>query len=146
VLGLFASALAPLLERVHPVVLREDGELVECDDLERARLHDHREPAYLDAKDRVADAHYALGLAARDEGNWEEAYARFSNTLRADPWRSWARRYAEEMRAIRLGIDPASLAEKEAERLERQRKAREARDRANLERKQKQSKKPDRRK
>ncbi len=116
--------------------------------LERARLHDHRQPAYLEAKDPVADAHYALGMAAREAGNWEEAFEHFSRVLRADPWRSWARRYAEEARALRLGIDPESLAEKEAkraaereERMQRAREAREKRDRAAKERKRK-AKKP----
>jgi hypothetical protein len=40
-------------------------------------------------------------LAAQD---WETAYDRFSELLRFQPWRAWARRWAEEARDHRLGL------------------------------------------
>ena len=58
-------------------------------------------------------------MAARSGQDWQEAYERFSDVLAIDAQRSWARRYAEEARDYRLGLDPASLQEKERKRQER---------------------------
>lgn len=95
--------------------------------LERARILDHNAPGYLRNKDPVADALYAEGKAAYDAGRWEEAYRKFSDTLRVDATRSWARRYAEKARSFRLGIDPESLAAEDAKREEQRRKSMERR-------------------
>ncbi|MCB9677442.1 MAG: hypothetical protein H6737_20205 [Alphaproteobacteria bacterium] len=65
-------------DRVHEVVLRVGSDL--------------------------ADAWFAEGLAAREAGDIEAAYGWFRDTLYADPGRSWARRYSEELRVERLGI------------------------------------------
>ena len=51
----------------------------------------------------AADRLYAVGVAARDAHDWQLAYASFRDTLRIDPTRAWARRYAEEARDQRLG-------------------------------------------
>jgi hypothetical protein len=47
---------------------------------------------------------WAEGKQARSEGDWETAYRRFEGLLGFQPWRSWARRYAEEARNHRLGL------------------------------------------
>jgi hypothetical protein len=80
----------------------------------RARRWDHRDAAVLAAAAPLADALEAEGLAARDAGNWELAYRRLADSLKVDPSRAWNRRYAEEARDFRLGIDPASKASKAA--------------------------------
>ncbi|MEZ4234917.1 MAG: hypothetical protein R3F59_01880 [Myxococcota bacterium] len=48
---------------------------------------------------------WAEGEAARASGDWETAYRRFTALLGFQPWRSWARRYAEEARNHRLGLE-----------------------------------------
>lgn len=97
----------------------------EVDHLARARQWDHHAPSLLAAARPVADKRYAAGMQARAEEDYEAAYRAFSDVLRIDASRSWARRYAEEARAVRLGFDPATKARKEAERLERQRQSQE---------------------
>jgi hypothetical protein len=67
-----------------------------------------------------ADAREAEGAAARAADDWETAFAAYRDAVTADPTRAWARRYAEEARALRLGIDPASKAQAEADRKARQ--------------------------
>lgn len=91
----------------------------EVEFLEKAREWDHHSPGYQRAALPVADALYETGERAREEENWEQAYTAFTDTLRVDPTRSWARRYAEEARDYRLGIDPES---KKQERLEREKR------------------------
>ena len=56
------------------------------------------------------------GKTALDDEDWETAYRRFSDVLRIDATRSWARRYAETARDKRLGIDEETVAAKEAAR------------------------------
>jgi hypothetical protein len=57
-----------------------------------------------------------LGVCQKEQmPTWDQAYRQLSDALRADPTLSWARRYAEEARALRLGIDPGAEALKEAE-------------------------------
>ncbi len=51
--------------------------------------------------------------------HWEAAYQELSRALRADPTDAWSRRYAEEVRSLRLGIGPAHKAMEQAERAER---------------------------
>jgi hypothetical protein len=58
----------------------------------------------------------ALQACLKEQGAaWRTAYDALSMALRADPMRSWARRTAEEARALRLGIDEVSLALQKAE-------------------------------
>jgi hypothetical protein len=52
----------------------------------------------------IADRLYDEGLRARAVQDWETAYDRFADLLRFEPWRAWARRYAEEARDHRLGL------------------------------------------
>lgn len=52
----------------------------------------------------VGERLWAEGLAARAAGDAETAYATFTALLGFEPWRSWARRYAEEARDARLGL------------------------------------------
>jgi hypothetical protein len=85
--------------------------------IEKAREWDHHSPGYRRAAKPVADALYARGMAARSQEDWEQAYRAFSDTLRVDTQRSWARRYAEEARDYRLALDPAT---KERQRRERE--------------------------
>ena len=84
--------------------------------LARARWWDHWTPGLEEAADPLADELFAEGKAALDGEDWETAYRRFSDVLRIDASRSWARRYAETARDKRLGIDEETVAAKEAER------------------------------
>jgi hypothetical protein len=72
--------------------------------LVRARELDHRAPSLRAAAHPLADALFDEGKAAREREAWEEAYRLFTSALRVEPSRSWARRYAEEARAHRLGL------------------------------------------
>lgn len=56
-------------------------------------------------KEPVADRLIEEAHAARARQDWEVAYARFRDALSFAPERSWARRYAEEARDHRLGLD-----------------------------------------
>ncbi len=82
---------------------RLDG-AAQVDALARAHRWDHRSPGLAAVGGPVAARLYAEGLAAREAGDWELAYARFRDTLAIEPWRAWARRYAEEARDHRLGL------------------------------------------
>ncbi|MEQ1501678.1 MAG: hypothetical protein ABMB14_05580 [Myxococcota bacterium] len=81
----------------------------------RAHRWDHWNPDYRSRAPALADALIAEGDTARAAADWETAYRRYADAVAVDPTRSWARRYAEEARAMRLGIDPASLAVRDAE-------------------------------
>jgi hypothetical protein len=84
--------------------------------IEAARTWDHRNPAVWQVGERVGEALYNEGLAQREAGEWQSAYEAFSGAVTANPSLSWARRYAEEARDHRLGLDPDSLATQEAQR------------------------------
>jgi hypothetical protein len=91
----------------------------------RAREWDHWSAAYRERARVVADELYAEGMTARAAEDWEKAYRAFSDAVAVDRTRSWARRYAEEARAFRLGIDEASLAQRDREEAERKKAAEE---------------------
>jgi hypothetical protein len=55
--------------------------------------------------DEVAARLFAAGEAARTRGDADAAYAQFTSVLSFAPHWSWARRYAEEARDRRLGLD-----------------------------------------
>ena len=74
--------------------------------LVRAREHDHWAPTYRQAAGALAAELYAKGLAAREAGDVETAYRAFADAVAVDRRWSWARRYAEEARAERLGLGP----------------------------------------
>ncbi|MEM6931573.1 MAG: hypothetical protein AAF602_31875, partial [Myxococcota bacterium] len=76
------------------------------DHLVRAREHDHWAPTYRAAARALAQELYDEGLVAREKEDWERAYRRFSDAVAVDRSWSWARRYAEEARAERLGLGP----------------------------------------
>ncbi|HHO50845.1 MAG TPA: hypothetical protein ENK18_08190 [Deltaproteobacteria bacterium] len=76
--------------------------------LVRARELDRWSPSYRERASVLGDQLHAEGLEARASGDWELAYRRFSDAVQVDRTRSWSRRYAEEARAQRLGIDPES--------------------------------------
>ena len=101
----------------------------EVEYLSRARTWDFSAPGYIRAAEPVADALFEKGLKARGEQDWESAYRFFNDTLAVDAQRAWARRYAEEARDFRLGLDPDSRERMRLEREERMntlRKQREA--------------------
>jgi hypothetical protein len=72
--------------------------------LARAHEWDHRSPDLARVGGPIGERLWAEGLAARAAGDAEAAYRAFAGLLRFQPWRSWARRYAEEARDERLGI------------------------------------------
>jgi hypothetical protein len=87
--------------------------------LDTARYWAYRNPELWAAADQIGQVLYAEGELAREGKDWEAAYKAFSNAVKANPSLSWARRYAEEARDYRLGIDPESVAKQAAEREER---------------------------
>ena len=71
-----------------------------------------------------ADAQRAYAECLKEQtSTWTSAYALMARAMRANPVDAWTRRYAEEARALKLGIDPASKALQEAERAERKAEA-----------------------
>lgn len=104
---------------------RADDLQVAAGMLATARHWDHRNPVVWDASEIVGSALYEQGMAARTEKHWQKAFDLFRGALRANPSLAWARRYAEEARDFRLGIDEESVAREEAAREERLRKLRE---------------------
>jgi hypothetical protein len=66
--------------------------------LARAHRWDHRDPRLRDVGAAVGDRLWDEGVAARKAEDWATAYDRFSALLGFQPWRAWARRYAEEAR------------------------------------------------
>lgn len=72
--------------------------------LARAHRWDHHSPELARVGADVGERLFAEGRAARDREDWTVAYDRFASVLRFQPWRSWARRWAEEARDHRLGL------------------------------------------
>ncbi|NCG18437.1 MAG: hypothetical protein GWP91_05435, partial [Rhodobacterales bacterium] len=72
--------------------------------LVRAHKFDHNNPTFLQVSAPIAARLYAAGMDARQAGDADAAYARFSELLKFAPTRSWARKYAEEARDYRLKI------------------------------------------
>ena len=88
------------------------------DHLQRARHWSYKDEHYRTAAKAAADEMYDQGMTARARGDWPAAYRFFDSTLRLEPQRAWARRYAEEARDHRLG-----LADRSAEQLQQEQKA-----------------------
>ncbi len=95
--------------------------------LVRARELDHWAPDYRRRAKPLAEELYQEGLVARESADWEAAYRLFADAVDVDRSRSWARRYAEEARGYRLGIDEETLAKEQAEKEERREAARRRR-------------------
>ena len=74
------------------------------DHLARAHRWDHHSAELERVGRPLAEAWLAEAQAARQSGDWERAYRRFADVLRFEPWRAWARRWAEEARDHRLGL------------------------------------------
>jgi len=72
--------------------------------LARAHRWDHWSPALRRVGRPVGDKLWREGMAAYTAGDHENAYALFTDLLAFQPWRSWARRRAEESRDHRLGL------------------------------------------
>lgn len=95
--------------------------------LERARFWDRKHERLWVVADMVAQDLMKQGAEAMAAGDWARAYTAYDLAVRADPTKSWARRYAEEARDFRLKIDPEAVAKQKAEREARAAaKAREA--------------------
>jgi hypothetical protein len=77
--------------------------------LMRARRWTFETEAYTSRATALASTLEAEGRAALAAQDWESAYHLSSSAVELDGTRSFARRCAEEARAFRLGIDPASL-------------------------------------
>ncbi len=69
-----------------------------------AHRWDHRSPELARVGAPLGERLWAEGRAARDAGDHEVAFARFEALLGFQPWRAWARRWAEEARDHRLGL------------------------------------------
>lgn len=75
----------------------------------------------------LADQLVVQGEQAQASGDWDTAYARYRSSLEIWPWNAWARRYAEEARTHRLGLDPDSRAKQREETRRQREEARKAR-------------------
>lgn len=73
--------------------------------MDQARRWDVRAPVVHEVGARLADAAWPEAMAARAAGDAERAFWLFDAVVRLDPSRAWARRYAEEARAVRLGLE-----------------------------------------
>lgn len=73
-------------------------------DIREARRWNRVHPDVLQAGAALGDVWFAEGRALRRQGDIEGAYTAFRDTLYADPSRSWARRYVEELRSERLSL------------------------------------------
>lgn len=93
--------------------------------LQTARAWNHRLPALWEVQEEVGERLYEEGMVARLAEDWGTAYAAFRDAVIANPSLSWARRYAEEARDHRFGLDPETQAQKEREREERLEQMRE---------------------
>ncbi|MEN0061006.1 MAG: hypothetical protein AAGA48_02590 [Myxococcota bacterium] len=72
--------------------------------LSKAHRWDHHHPTLRRIGGPIGEALWRDGKAARAEEDWEHAYQHFRSVLQFQPWRAWARRYAEEARDHRLGL------------------------------------------
>jgi hypothetical protein len=91
--------------------------------LMRAKRWSFENPDFASRASATAAALEADGMEAHARQDWETAYDLLSAAVELDGTRSFARRYAEEARGFRLGIDPASLAARDAEEAEKSRAA-----------------------
>lgn len=78
--------------------------------LMRSRRWDFEHPDYVARANPLAATLEAEGHAALLAQDWETAFRLCTDAVELDGTRSFARRYAEEARGFRLGIDPVSLA------------------------------------
>ena len=133
----------------------DDAEKVEL--LARARFLDRKHPELEAACQPVADRLQAKGLAAYAEAealqptdpdaakkHWDEAYYTLSDVMKLDPMRSWMRRRAEEARAFRLGLDPASKEAAAEEKAKRKLEADERKRQREQERKEREAERDER--
>lgn len=80
----------------------------------RARRWDFEGPDYVARAVPLAAELERDGKAAYDAADWETAFRLCTDAVELDGTRSFARRWAEEARGFRLGIDPASLEVRQA--------------------------------
>ena len=76
--------------------------------LERARRWDIYNADLLRVGSPIADERMMTARRALDAGDAELAYQLYTDVLRIDPSRAWARRYAEAARDLRLGLNQES--------------------------------------
>ncbi|MCA9490546.1 MAG: hypothetical protein KC621_11510 [Myxococcales bacterium] len=81
----------------------------------RAKRWSFRTEAFASRAERLAEELEQQGLQARATEDWETAYRLFSDAVHLDGTRTFSRKWAEEARAFRLGIDPEKLAVRDAE-------------------------------
>jgi hypothetical protein len=98
---LVARVMAACLSRRAESDDRERSERVR--DLVAARTWVPRSAAAQRVGGVLAQAWWAEAMAARERGDVHTAFTVFEAIVRSDPTQSWARRYAEQARAVRLG-------------------------------------------
>ncbi len=95
--------------RVSCLVARARGEtepLAQARVLAEARKLDHHHAGLVEMATPLAQHLVGLGDTARAAEDWEAAYRAYAAALSIDASLSWTRRAAEEVRDLRLGIDP----------------------------------------
>ena len=121
------ETIAPELARCWALVAAEKVNAFDAiAPLRRGRAWQHNQRDLVAVQEQIGALLYEEGLAYRESRDWESAFDAFLGAVQAQPYLAWARRYAEEARDYRMGIDPESEARREAEREER-RRASEAR-------------------
>lgn len=96
--------IAPTIARCWAEAARGASGDEQVDALARAHRWNFRDPTLASVGTPVAEALLAEADAARAARDWETAYRKYTQVLSFQPWRAWARRYAEEARDERLGI------------------------------------------
>ena len=91
-----------LVERARPVA----DPLAQAAILATARRLDHHEPSLVALAEPLAEVLVKEGDAARAAEDYNAAYRAYAAALSIDATLSWTRRAAEEVRDLRLGIDP----------------------------------------
>ncbi len=132
--GNIRERLAPHLARCRAERARALPVEARVPDLVAAHDWDWHEPTYLSVARDTAATYISRGHAARDQEDWEAAFPWYRDAVRIDPTQSWARRWAEETRDKRLGLDKETVEAAEAERQKKAKAAREETDRRRKER------------
>ncbi len=101
-----------------------------------SRHWDFRHEALHEAQDALSAPYMEAGLQAREAEDWQRAFDAFSAAVAIKPALAWARKYTEEARDHRHGIDPESLEKAEQDREERRlKREKEAEERASKQKK-----------
>ncbi len=82
-----------------------DALLERVEELQRARDWDPRSEVLYEEVQAVSADAWSRGMSARAAGDADQSFLWFDAAVRAEPSMAWARRYAEQARVQRLGLE-----------------------------------------